>query len=335
MAVTINTQILGQEASSTPTYCYLYEPLRIVLEEDDLLAQKFYIDLEILDLTDNTVVVEDLFQYGDFDINPGQKLSVDLMKLARQYHDARVYRYSHINEIVEDSKGWNSSVSKYIYNFKIYSDTNMVPQFVKKVPIIGVRAYPDFVPTVPQAQKLTEAEVFGVDLDNRWLSYPFLVSTLGDLSQQDGKPSILKGISTSGRVPCGGMIVWKSRLGGWMVWGMDIKTEKQKGKYQNNLQSGMFEATEEIDGQPYIEADYTEISTSYSITLKSLSLSMAELRAVSHLQASPAVYYMKDNTGSLELMRLSSVSAPISNQANGGDFSVSLNSISTSSQKTR
>ena len=35
MALILNTEIAGQEATSTCTYCYLYEPLRVVIEEDD------------------------------------------------------------------------------------------------------------------------------------------------------------------------------------------------------------------------------------------------------------------------------------------------------------
>lgn len=335
MAITINTQILGQQATTTPTYCYLYEPLRIVLSESDVEAQKFYIDLEIRDLRDNTIVVEDLFRYGDFDINPGKTLSIDLMKIARQHHNAGVYIYSHIDEITESTAGWNSSVSKYIYNFKIYSDINQIPIEIKKIPIIGGRTFQDFRPVVSQSQALTEAQINNVSLDGRWVGYPFLTTILGNPISVDAKPTIVRTTSIKGRVPCGGFLVWKSRFGGWMVWGFEIKTRKKSSSYINSLQSGMFESTAEINGQPYIPVDYTEKTTSYSLTLKTLSLGTAELEAVSGIEDSPAVYYMSGIDGNLELMRLESASVPLSNQANGGDFSVSLSSISTTSQKTR
>lgn len=335
MSVTINSQILGQEFSSIASYCYLYEPLRVVISEDDLAAQKFYIDLEVIDTSDNTSVIETLFRYGDFDINPGNSISVDLMKIARQRHDANVYKYSHIDDIVEDSIGWNSVVSKYIYNFKIYSDINQTPISVKKIPIIGGRALKDFVPAVSQLTSITEYAQYGLTDSGRWIGYPYIKYLLKDPTAQDASPNLGKSISITGKTPCGGMLLWKSRLGGWITWGMDIKTESQKHSYENNLEVGMFDSTLEIDGSPFVPVDYTGIETSYSISLKALSLTSDELKIASGINSSPAIYYMEDSSGRLELMRLSSASAPVSTLANGGDFSVSLSSISRTSQKAR
>lgn len=333
MAITLDTQILNQQATPTATYCYLYEPLRIVLSESDLTAQKFYIDLEIIDTANSTVVIETLVKYGDFDINPGKSLSIDLMKLVRQHHDAQVYNFSHIDEIV--SSGYSSIVSKYRYNFLIYSDITFTPISVKKIPVIGGRAFKDFSPTVSLSQPLTEADDLGVDLNNRWIGYPFLETALSDPALQNATPSITKTTPAQGNFPCGGYLIWKSRLGGWMAWGFRIKIQNSKHKYSDNLQVGMFESTAEIGGSPYIPVDYTGIRTSYSINLKALSLTKEELEAVDGINSSPAVYYMKDSSGSLELMRMTSASVPLNNLANGGDFSVSLDSISTSEQKTR
>lgn len=335
MAVTINSQIQGQQFNSVATYCYLYEPLRVVLSEDDNTAQKFYIDLEILDTQDNTVVVEDNFRYGDFDINPGKSISVDLMKLARQRHDAQVYKISEINNISTAQSGWKSVVSQYIYNFKIYSDINTTPISVKKIPIIGGRLFGDFIPQVGISQNLTEADVNGLDLSERWLGYPYFTNQLSDPSLQDARPILSSQIATAGVEPCAGMIIWKSRLGGWMNWGMDIKTESFKHKYDDNLEVGMFDSTEDIDGDPFVPVNYTGVETSYSITLKCLSLTNQELKAVSGINSSPVVYYMKDNSGKLELMRMNSATTPLSSLSNGNDFSVSLSSISSSMQKTR
>ena len=335
MAVTINTQILGQEITSQATYCYLYEPLRVFMQEDDLTSQKFYIDIEIIDTSDNTQVIESLYRYGDFDINPGKGLSVDLMKLVRQYHDANIYNFSHIDDIISPSHGWQSSVSKYVYNFLIYSDTNLIPQSIKKLPIIGGRIFENFTPGISQFQAITEADSAGIDLNNRWIGYPIFTNQLADPNIQDASPVLNKVISTQGEHPCGGYVIWKSTLGGWMSWGFDIKTKKLKKKYVNSLEVGMFESTADIDGSPYIPVDYTGIETSYSMTLKALSLTKEELEAVAGIEFSPAVYYMKNETGDLELMRMTSSTAPNKNLSNGGDFSISLKSISMTSQKTR
>ena len=120
-----------------------------------------------------------------------------------------------------------------------------------------------------------------------------------------------------------------------MSWGFKLKQETQTRQYSGNIETGMFDSTLDVGGNPYIGVNYTGISTSYGVKLKELNLTSDELRAVAGIQSSPAVYYMKDNTGSIELMRVGSVSAPIDSKANGGDFSVTLKSISQSSQKTR
>jgi len=110
---------------------------------------------------------------------------------------------------------------------------------------------------------------------------------------------------------------------------------KVDSNYTGKLDVGMFESTSPVYGNAYVPVDYTGLDMSYSLSLKSLSLSSDELKAVSGIALSPAIYYVSDFSGKLELMRLSSSTAPIGNIANGGDFSVSLKSISNTSQKTR
>ena len=593
MAITLATEILGQEATSSVSYCYLYEPLRVQITESDSTAESVSIELEILDTSNTATVVENLVEYGSFDLNPGQPISIDLMKIAQQYHDANVYNYSHIDEIVDSSTGWQSVVSKYVYNFKISSDKTSTPIEVKKLPIIGGRSFSDFTPSVSEDLPITEAEGLGLDLKYQWEGFPSLETELATLGSTDLSPTIQKyqrglnritnskllddsnwnlqsgdsisngefifgggsgdrspigftptfgrtytgtftiaqvqegsfavfdgagGVNVSGyidsvgtysftyvqsntsfdklslytasgfrgkmkdiswvehenlspidvtssgwfsggdavltsgitspnsssdayklssssgdgyistngideindgdevtisvwlkgdvdarirlqelygdytnyfqenisitstwtryevsgikgvdgnssrmvididpdssgyldiylphvenltkskRSACGGQLVWKSRLGGWMNWGFKLKKESQAKKYEGNIQVGMFESTLDLGGNAYIPTNYTGISTSYSLTLKDLGLNSNELRAVQSIIASPAVYYMKDGSGSLELMRLSSANAPLDNKANGGDFTASLSSISTSMQKTR
>lgn len=335
MALTINTQILGQEATNICTYCYLYEPLRVVLNESDLSARKLFIDLEVIDTTDNSNIIETLLQYGDYDINPGNSLSIDLMKLAQQHHDANVLNFSSIDDII-GSIGWQSVVSKYKYNFKIYTDITVTPVSIIKLPILGVRKFEDFTAQVTQASPLTELDLYSIDLSNRWKNYSYVINSLSDPSATDSIPSITKSVpNTNGSNPCGGFLIWKSRFGGWSSWGFDIKTESDKHKYESTLDVGMFESTLEVDGNPYISANYTGVNMEYTKTLKALSLPSNELLGVNGINASSAVYYMKDSSGTLELMRLNSATVPISSLSNGGDFSVSLKSISATSIKTK
>lgn len=128
-------------------------------------------------------------------------------------------------------------------------------------------------------------------------------------------------------IKCGGSIIWKSRLGGWMTWVFDIQTEAEEGFYLGDLQSGYFESTLDINGSPYIPVNYTNTGISYSKNLKDLSLANSELDAVRGIAGSMAVYFVKKG-GELELMRVGSVGVPKSSIASGGDFSISLTSIS-------
>lgn len=335
MALTILPEISGQEVTSTCTYCYLYEPLRVVISENDVAAQQIFIELEIIKSDDDTVVVENLLEYGVFDLNPGQGLSVDLMKLARQHHNANVYNFSSLMDIYND--GWKSVISEYKYNFKITSDVTSTATSILKLPIIGGRDFRDFEPTLLSQPICTEADLDPeVDMTNVWEGWSFLRTRLQPATQQDAKPRIDIIESALGEYAgCGGQVVWKSRLGGWMTWGFKMKKENTSKQYQGNIQVGMFESTASANGDAYVPVDYTGIETSYTITLKQLGLTSAELKAVHGIIASPAVYYMREKTGELELMRLTSAQAPIDNKANGGDFTVSLKSISSVSQLTR
>lgn len=479
MALTITPEILGQEVTNTISYCYLYEPLRIQIEESDSSAEKITILLEILDTTDTTNIIQTVVDYAVFDLNPGQPLSIDLMKIAQQYHDSNVYNFSSLNDIIYGSTGWQSIVSKYVYNFKIQSDITTTPTEVKKLPIIGGRSFSNFTPKVTHLTHITELDkltegytnlypnwngyttlktslkdlstgtdftpniekvdggtqlVFEQDLSNsfRWALSGTLTSsqidptggtdafklsnsaggtaslisgnilnqtpngeritfsiwvkgegTLGLFVQKDGgvgyrnylaestieAPSSWKKLTytflkneddgdvriqifkypdgedlyifepsiklTIDQKADGGQVFWKSRLGGWLSWGFKLKKESQAKKYEGNIQVGMFESTLSSNGNPYVSVDYTGISTNYSLTLKELRLTSDELEVVQNIIASPAVYYMRDQSEDLELMRLSSANAPLDNKANGGDFTVSLSSISTSMQKTR
>lgn len=335
MALTIQTEILGQEATSTCTYCYLYEPLRVVISESDTTAKQIFIKIEAVSTaTGVTTIISP--NYGVFDLNPGATLSVDLMKLARQFHNPNVYNFSSLADIADPTNGWKASVSEYKYLFKITSDVTTTPKEIFKLPIIGGRDFRTFTPALPAYPTATEGIANGIDILNVWKGWSFLTTTFALASATDARPTISIATSTSGIYDgCAGQVVWKSKLGGWMTWGFKLKKEKLSKRYLGNIQVGMFESTLDVGGNAYIPVDYTGISTSYTIDLKQLSLNSNELEAVHDIIASPAVYYMREKTGELELMQLGSASAPLDNKTSGGDFSVSLKSISTTSQQTR
>ena len=336
MALTITPEILGQRATSAATYCYLYEPLRVSIAESITTAQQIFVELEILDTEDSTTIVENLVDYGVYDLNPGQPLSIDLMKLAQQHHDANVYNFSSIDDI--ETYGWTSMVSKYKYNFKITSDETSTPSSVIKLPIIGGRDFQNFEPAVDYNNALSEIEEQSIVLNGMFPDWPYLSQSLVLATEQDAKPKLDKNNSVGiARVygACAGQLIWKSRLGGWCTWGFKMKKENTTRKYTGNIQVGMFNSTAVSNGNAFVPVDYTGIETSYTIDLKQLSLSSNELRAVHGIMASPAVYYMKENTGELELMRVGGASVPLDSKANGGDFSVTLKSISSTSQNTR
>ena len=132
------------------------------------------------------------------------------------------------------------------------------------------------------------------------------------------------------------MIHFKSKLGAWVSWGMNLASVTKSHNYNGNISIGMFESTlYEGGGNPYIPVDYTGSSTSFSISLKSLSLSAEMLTCLSEINGTPAIYYQPTPTSRLELMRLTSASAPIKSLIQGGDFTVSLKRISQTSNRVR
>ena len=342
MAVTVTPQINGQQLTNVNTYCYLYEPLRAFIQESSSTAKKIYIDVQLYFLFEQSPHLI-LLKYVEFDLNPSVGITVDLMKVAQQIDDAGVYKYGSVDNMIDENapfdKGWQAIITNWIFEFRIYSDENLTPVVVKKIPIRGGRQLEQFAPLFSQSQALNEFEYYGLDINtykDKWGGISIPLVSLAYPTPPSGfsiSPDIDKH-TTTGDFPCGGFIIWKSRFGGWMWWGFDIQTKSFTKNYSGKLEVGMFESIDDFNSTPYIPVDYTGINTSYSITLKALGLTSLELLAVSGIHASPAVYYMYPDGNTLELMRLSSFSAPISNLANGGDFSVSLNSISKTSQLT-
>jgi hypothetical protein len=336
-----NAQISGQVATPSTSYCYLYEPLKVIITEaTGLTATKYYIELEVRDTSDYSNIIETISQYGVFDVNAGEGITVDLMKMARQHHNANIYKFASMNDVV-GINGWKSVVSEYIYNFNITSDVSTTVDVVSKLPIIGGRPFDEFVPTVLETQNVTEAEIQGVSFSNIWSGWPYILTSLADPTDNDARPTMIKALAGSlstdikPKQPCGGYLVWKSKYGGWMQWGFDLGTESTTKSYQGNLQVGMFESTNYVSGNPYVQVDYTGIKSGKSRTMKALGLTTQQLRAVSGIADSTAVYYVKSESGEMELVRLTSSSVPLISSASGGTFSVSIKSISQLTQQTR
>lgn len=334
MAITIASEILGQDVSATVSYCYLYEPLRINVTENDLLAVKLFVDVELLNISDGSTA-EILIKYAEFDINAGKSFTFDAMEIAQQIHDANVFKIATFDDLLASAK--DAIVSKYIYKFSIYSDKTESPVVVRKLPIIGGREFRDFTPQVLSTQNITDFQKYGINEDELaelWAGFPFIKAQLADISSPDLTP-IVEQIEFPSENPCNlGVIYWKSRLGGWMFWAFELVKRTDIHGYTGEIVTKMFESTERTGGNPFVPVNYTGVTTGYSQELKSLSLSIDHLRAVNGILATTAVYFTEDNSGRLELMKLGSASAPIDNLANGGDFSVSLISVSQMAQKT-
>ena len=192
------------------------------------------------------------------------------------------------------------------------------------MPLLGGRILKQFSAEVDESTPINEFEYYGLDiseLENRWTNNWLVRSVLIDPALQNAKPT-MSSYTGTGDAACIGFLIWKSRFGGWMFWGFDIQKINYDKRYEGRLEVGMFESTADSGGIPYVPVDYTGISTSYSLTMKSLGLSSEELLAVAGIEFSPAVYYSEVGSTKLELMRLTSASAPIDNLAHGGDFSV-------------
>jgi hypothetical protein len=334
MALTIQNRILDQLVSSDPTFFYLYEPLPILIEESDLAATKIKIDL-ILESTEDYSLVEELIEYAEYDINPGKGLNVDIMEIIQQAHDSDIWKVGDIAEIPQLPE---LILSKYSYSLRIYTDLEdfVVGSELRVLPIIGGRRFVEYNPLIGVNFPITEYEQYGIDYQNKWALYPFIETSL-QLPSITG-PKVVFNVTTptTGQCAEAGMLYWKSKLGGWMQWGFDLKTVNKKFSQSGNIEVGMMEiAMDKVDTNPYIATDYTGVEYSYSISLKSLTLSKEELEAVSGISESPICYYLASPTSRLELMKLSSATAPLDNLSNGGDFQVSISSISKTGFKTR
>ena len=346
MALTFQSSIIGDILSvgGAPNYCYLYEPFGVQVTESDTSATKLFIDIKISNINALDIVIDTKIKYVEFDFSSVKVLSIDLMEIAQQMHNANIYKIGKISDIISSSN--ETILSKVMYTFEIYTDVTAAPSIIKKIPINGVREFTNYSPvalssmSIPILDEFADNGIILQQIIDRWTNFNGIYSIIGSLTNLTTNASSTNAIITPTPPPAGqlreargGMIFWKSRKGGWMFWGMDLSKKTLSGTHEGNLVGGMFRAT--ADRVPYIPVNYTEVKSSYSIELKALALTQMELISVAGISTSPVVYYQADSSNSpLELMKLSSVSAPYTNLSNGGDFSVTLQSISVTSQKT-
>tara|TARA_R110002049_G_scaffold257269_1_gene432695 strand:+ start:169 stop:1173 length:1005 start_codon:yes stop_codon:yes gene_type:complete len=326
MALTITPQISGQQADSTLSYCFINEPLKVHVTDSDSAVTQIFVDVTQINNFEATglsskvkYIVRDIVSLGG--------IAIDLMKVVKQLHDFDVYHFSDDSELANAGK--DSVLSKYIYRFDFYTNISTTPTTILKLPILGGRTFQNFVPAVNYTTPIRELGAGDFD-DAHLLNYTNPVFSLRQISSVTNSDySLITQYDVAqGSESCEGRIVWKSKLGGWMYWGMNLKTSKINGSHSGNIDNGMFESTVfSGGGSAYIPVNYTSVKSSNSITLKCLSLTAEELIAVAEISGSPAVYYQSGPSEKLELMKLTSATAPIKTHINGGDFSVSLSGL--------
>jgi hypothetical protein len=334
MSLTITPQILGQQANSTLSYMFIGEPLKLHITDSDSTVSEIYADVTQID-TETGVAETTLEKYVLKDITSLGGVTTDLTKVITQLHDFDVYKYQSVANIVS---GWESVVSKYIYKFEFYTNQSETKTEILKLPIIGGRNYQNFSPTIDHTVQIQEIQ--STQLQQTYLKgYSVPSFTLKDISlvtDSNYAPTSSELSITTGEEPCEGVIHFKSKLGAWVSWGMNLASVSKSHSYNGNISIGMFESTSYGGGgSPYVPVDYTGSSTSFSISLKSLSLSADILKSLAEINGTPAVYYQATPTSKLELMRLTSASAPIKSLIQGGDFTVSLKRISQTSSRVR
>ena len=337
MSLAITPQITGQQANSTLSYCFIHEPLKVHITDSDAQTTIVYADVTRI-ATDTGVEELVKAEYIMRDVSSLGSVVIDLTKVMKQLHDFDTIKVGSVSDIVS---GWDSVVSKYIYKFEFCSDqAPTVKTEILKLPIIGGRTFENFVPAVDYNTPLRElslAELQGGKLGGYKIAN-FVLKQISAVSDSDYSPTsgFTSVAEANNNCPNGGVIHWKSKLGSWMSWGMDLKTITKSHKYMGQLEVGMFESTSYSGGgNPFAQVDYTGTTSGEKIALKSITRSAAELIGLAEINGTPAIFFQRTPTSKLELMRLVSASAPIKSYINGGDFTVSLKNISSTEHKVK
>ena len=331
---TINGQVLNFDA----VYGYLNEPypVSIYTLEAGVGHQVIQIDVYVTKNT-GTIVDRSYLEYAIYDLAEGEAIDVDLMELARQIQNNNVYKFGILGDIVNFTTGFDS-VTADRYNFGIKgvnggAFTNLVSTIV--YPIIGSRTFSQFEPTV-DGSNLTEFERYNVpSTEYRFIGMPTMNLVLGLATATD--PITYEwDFPTTGKVHDmdNGYLIWKSRFGGWLNWGFDSLVSNEYGSINGVLAKRHMENAY----NPYIAANYTDVTTRTSAVMKSFNIPKNTLKALSGIVASPAVYLVHTINGSntkIELVKASSISAPMDTTKDGGDFSVNVDNISESQMNAR
>lgn len=326
MSLTITPQISGQQANGTLSYCFINEPLKVHVTDSLSTVNQIFVDVTQISTYTGTAEATRV-EYVVRDITPLGGIAIDLMKVVKQLHDFDVYHFSNISELAGTS-GKDSVLSKYIYKFEFFTNISTTKTTILKLPILGGRAFRNFIPAVSHTTSIVELSNFDNAYLKNYTNISYALKNIASVGDGDYSLTATSNVVNQGIEACEGRIIWKSKLGGWMYWGMNLKTSKVNGSYGGSIDNGMFESTDfGGGGDAYIPVNYTSVNSSTSITLKCLGLTAQELIAVAEINGSPAVYYQKNTTSSLELMRLTSATAPIKTHIGGGDFSASLNEL--------
>ena len=326
MALTITPQISGQQANGTLSYCFINEPLKVHVTDGLSAVNQIFVNITQISTytgTSETTRVE----YVVRDVTPLGGIVIDLMKVVKQLHDFDVYHFSNVSQLAGIS-GKDSVLSKYIYKFEFFTNVSTTKTTILKLPILGGRAFRNFIPAVSHTTSIVELSNFDSAYLKNYTNISYALKDIASVGDSDYSVTTTSATVTQGDESCEGRLVWKSKLGGWMYWGMNLKTSKVNGSHNGSIDNGMFESTSfSGGGDAYIPVNYTSVNSSSSITLKCLDLTAQELIAVAEISGSPAVYYQKNTTSNLELMRLTSATAPIKTHIGGGDFSTSLKEL--------
>lgn len=341
MSLQITPQISGQVASSTISYSFLQEPLKVYITDSDADTRIIYADVTKINTDDGVVVSTDV-SYIYRDVSSNGSIVIDLSKVMGQMHDYNTLKFGSVSDI---SNGWDSVVSKYIYKFEFYSDVSpSIKTTIQKLPIIGGRSFDTFTPAVnylTPIRELSNAQLVSGGKIGTYTDPIFTLKQISSVSDDDYTPTVSETVATTGNNPCEGVVYWKSKLGGWMMIGVDIKTETKSHKYNGSLSNGMFESTSYSGGGDiYVPTNYMGTSSNLTLNLKTLSLDSEVLKAISEIAGSPAVYYRRpsripSSDDSIELMRMTSSNAPIKTHIGGGDFTIGLTRISSVGYKTK
>ena len=345
MSLQITPQISGQQANSTLSYSFLQEPLKVHITDSDADVTTIYGDVTRLSTEDGSVESTNAI-YIHRDVASLGSIVIDLSMVMRQMHDYDTYKFSSVSDI---ANGWDSVVSKYIYKFEFCTNKDLTTKVeVLKLPIIGGRSFDTFIPSVnylTSIRELSNAQLVSGGKIGRYLDPVFTLKQISSVSDNDYRPTSVLTIGTNAD-PCEGVVYWKSKLGGWMTLGIELKTENKSHSYNGaRLSVGMFESTSYSGGgNAYVGANYVGTSSGLSLNLKTLSLDKDTLEAISEIAGSPAVYYQRPYNGglsqipnneSIELMRMTSATAPVRTHIMGGDFSLSLTRISDTEYKIK